>query len=168
MRVLVSAASKHGSTREIAAVVAQALEAAGITCDVVEPADVATASGYDAVVVGSAVYIGQWLPEARDLVDRLAEQLREVPVWLFSSGLADQPSKRGNSAPATTARVESLGARAHRHFPGKLDVLQLSLAERATILAARGRYGDNRDMDAVRAWGEGIAAELVAEPARTA
>lgn len=168
MRVLVSAASKHGSTREIAAVVAQALEAAGITCDVVEPADVATASGYDAVVVGSAVYIGQWLPEARDLVDRLADQLRDVPVWLFSSGLADQPSKRGNSAPATTARVESLGARGHRHFPGKLDVLQLSLAERATILAARGKYGDNRDMDAVRAWGEGIAAELVAEPARTA
>ncbi|WP_042438106.1 flavodoxin domain-containing protein [Sanguibacter keddieii] len=168
MRVLVSAASKHGSTREIAAVVAQALESAGIACDVVEPADVATATGYDAVVVGSAVYIGQWLPDARDLVDRLAEQLREVPVWLFSSGLADQPSKRGNSAPATTARVESLGARGHRHFPGKLDVLQLSLAERATILAARGKYGDNRDMDAVRAWGEGIAAELVAEPARTA
>ncbi|ACZ22896.1 hypothetical protein Sked_29950 [Sanguibacter keddieii DSM 10542] len=163
-----SAASKHGSTREIAAVVAQALESAGIACDVVEPADVATATGYDAVVVGSAVYIGQWLPDARDLVDRLAEQLREVPVWLFSSGLADQPSKRGNSAPATTARVESLGARGHRHFPGKLDVLQLSLAERATILAARGKYGDNRDMDAVRAWGEGIAAELVAEPARTA
>lgn len=165
MRVLVSAASKHGSTREIASVIAQAFERAGLECDVVEPADVKDVSVYDAVVVGSAVYIGQWLPEARGLVDRLADQLRSVPVWLFSSGLADQPSKRGNSAPATTARMETLGARGHRHFPGKLDVLVLSLAERAAILAARGKYGDSRDMDAVRAWAEGVAAELVAEPA---
>lgn len=167
MRVLVSAASKHGSTREIAEVVARAIESAGIGCDVVDPADVSTTVGYDAVVLGSAVYIGQWLSEARDLVERLGDELRDVPVWLFSSGLADQPSKRGNSAPATTARMESLGARGHRHFPGKLDVLQLSLAERAAILAARGKYGDSRDMDVVRAWGESIAAELAAEPART-
>lgn len=167
MRVLVSAASKHGSTREIAAVIAKALEKAGFDCDLIAPADVADVSVYDAVVVGSAVYLGQWLPEARDMVDRLADQLRDVPVWLFSSGLADQPSKRGNSAPATTTRVETVAARGHRHFPGKLDVLVLSLAERAAILAARGKYGDSRDMDAVRAWGEGIAADLVAEPARS-
>ena len=62
MRVLVSAASKHGSTREIASVIAQAFERAGLECDVVEPADVKDVSVYDAVVVGSAVYIGQWLP----------------------------------------------------------------------------------------------------------
>lgn len=167
MRVLVSAASKHGSTREIAAVIALALEHAGFDCDLIDPADVANAAHYDAVVIGSAVYIGQWLPEARELVERVADQITGKPVWLFSSGLADTPSKRGNSAPATTARMESLKARGHRHFPGKLDVLQLSLAERAAILAARGKYGDSRDMDVVKAWGEHIAEALADEPARS-
>jgi menaquinone-dependent protoporphyrinogen oxidase len=167
MRVLVSAASKHGSTREIAAVIAQALERAGFDCDLIHPTDVANAAHYDAVVVGSAVYVGQWLPEARELVERVADQITGKPVWLFSSGLADTPSKRGNAAPATTARMESLQARGHRHFPGKLDVLQLSLAERAAILAARGKYGDSRDMEAVKAWGEHIAEALTDEPARS-
>lgn len=167
MRVLVSAASKHGATREIAALIAATLNHAGFDCDHIEPADIANAGHYDAVVIGSAVYLGQWLPEARDLVDRLTPQIQDIPVWLFSSGLADAPSKDSNATPATAARMAAVLAKGHRHFPGKLDVLQLNLAERAAILAARGKYGDSRDMDAVKAWAEQIAAALAQEPART-
>lgn len=166
MRVLVSAASKHGATREIAALIAATLNHAGFDCDHIEPADISNAGIYDAVVIGSAVYLGQWLPDARDLVDRIAPQLEDKPVWLFSSGLADAPSKDANATPATAARMQALQAKGHRHFPGKLDVLELNLAERAAILAARGKYGDNRDMDAVKAWAEQIAAVLAQEPAR--
>ena len=48
--------------------------------------DASGPSGFDAVVVGSAVYSMRWMPEATAfiLAHRLA--LSERPVWLFSSG----------------------------------------------------------------------------------
>lgn len=168
MRVVVSVASRHGATREIGTVIAQAFTDAGIDCDQVEPADLADVSGYDAVVIGSAVYLAEWLPEARDLVERIGPQLVGKPVWLLSSGLAGTPSKRGNSSLATTARIADLQARGHRHFPGKLDLLDLTLTERVAVLAARGKYGDNRDLTAVRAWGDQLAAELISSETRSA
>lgn len=167
MRVLVTAASRHGSTREIAAEIAATIRATGIDAIEREPRDVINLDGYDAVILGSAIYVGQWLGDAKDFADRHAEALRERRTWLFSSGLANQPSKDANNAPALLARMQQLQAEGHRHFPGKLDVLQLSLAERAAIMAARGKYGDSRDMNAVRAWARDITSALTAVPSRS-
>lgn len=160
MKVLVSAASRHGSTREIAEWIAEELCTLGLECDVVDAAKVMSAADYDAVVMGSAVYVGQWLTEARDLAQRLSSELVDKKVWLFSSGLADSPSKDSSGIPALKLRVELTGAQGHRHFPGKLDVLELSLAERAAIMAARGKYGDSRDPEAVREWAREIGQSL--------
>lgn len=160
MKVLVSAASRHGATREIAQWIAKELCTSGLECDVVEPAQVSDVSEYDAVVIGSAVYVGQWLTEARDLVDRVSGQLGDKKVWLFSSGLADAPSKDSSGTPSLKARIELTGAQGHRHFAGKLDVLELSLAERAAIMAARGKYGDAREPESVRAWAHSIGESL--------
>ncbi|ACV08237.1 flavodoxin domain-containing protein [Jonesia denitrificans] len=167
MRVLVTAASRHGSTREIAAEIAATIRATGIDAIEREPRDVINLDGYDAVILGSAIYVGQWLGDAKDFADRHAEALRERRTWLFSSGLANQPSKDANNAPALLARMQQLQVEGHRHFPGKLDVLQLSLAERAAIMAARGKYGDSRDMNAVRAWARDITSALTAVPSRS-
>lgn len=163
MRVLVTAASRHGSTREIAQELAQAIRAAGLHCDHLEPKDITSVADYDHVIVGSAIYVGNWMGEARDLLDRTRTELLDRNVWLFSSGLSDTPSKEANSTPALFARMKNVGAIEHRHFSGKLDVLALSLAERAAIMAARGKYGDARDMEAVRNWGAQIAQAIAVE-----
>lgn len=160
MRVLVSAASKHGSTREIAAVVAKTLDRAGFDCDHIDPADIEDVGHYDAVVLGSAIYMGQWLSEARELLERIEPQVAGKPLWLFSSGLSESPRTRGAAPPVGGSRLDRLTVSGHHHFSGKLDVLQLSLAERAAIMAARGTYGDARDMDAVAAWAAGIGRTL--------
>jgi menaquinone-dependent protoporphyrinogen oxidase len=55
--VLVAYASKHGSTAEIANAVAEALCAAGLRADCLEAVDVRGLESYDAVVLGSAVYM---------------------------------------------------------------------------------------------------------------
>lgn len=160
MKILVTAASRHGATQEIGAVVAQALRDAGH--EVVEraPSDVRGLEGVGAVVLGSAVYTAHWIPEARDLAVRLREELRARPVWLFSSGLATQPAASANS-PHEVARLrDDIGAIAHRSFAGRLDRSVLSFTERTIIAGARAREGDHRDLDSVRAWGEQIAAEL--------
>ena len=163
MRVLVAVASRHGGTREIGSVIAEALTAAGHEVDELDPADVALIDSYDAVVLGSAVYNGRWLPEARELAERAATPLSRRPVWLFSSGLATQPASISNSPTEMRDLRERVAARAHRSFAGRLDRSVLSFAERTIIAAARGREGDHRDLAAVRAWGESIAQELGAE-----
>ena len=74
MDVLVAVASRHGGTWEIGEVLAEALRGRGHVIDVKAPEDVTTVAGYDAVVLGSAVYVAHWLPAARDLADRCADE----------------------------------------------------------------------------------------------
>jgi menaquinone-dependent protoporphyrinogen oxidase len=54
--------------------------------DVRSAAEVTDVAGYDAVVLGSAVYFGHWLEEARELLLRCAIAPWDLPVWIFSSG----------------------------------------------------------------------------------
>jgi menaquinone-dependent protoporphyrinogen oxidase len=65
----VTAASKHGSTDEIAAVMGRQLTDEGLHVTVLRPDEVSDLVGYDAVVLGSAVYGGHWLEPARTLVE---------------------------------------------------------------------------------------------------
>ena len=160
MKVLVTAGSRHGSTKEIGQEIAAQVRASGHDCEFVNPNDVTSIEEYDAVVIGSAIYVGQWMKEAKDFIERFQDDLTERKVWLFSSGLSDTPSKEANSTPALLSRMGAVGATEHKRFAGKLVVIQLSVAERAAIMAARGKYGDARDMAAVRRWANRIATAL--------
>lgn len=93
MKVLVTAASKYGSTAEIAQAIGDVLAGRGVDATVM-PFDGATAvDDYDAVVFGSAVYAGHWLSPAKEFVQRNALALADRPVWLFSSGPIGEPPK---------------------------------------------------------------------------
>src|SRR6266542_6497358 len=95
MTVLVSAASKHGSTAEIATAVARVLQERGLAVDVRPVENVTLVDGYEAVVLGSAVYAGHWMESARRLAEVQAGALASRPVWLFSSGrLATRRSRK--------------------------------------------------------------------------
>ncbi len=75
MKVLVTAASRHGTTAEIARVIAGVLRSSNLTVDVMAPAEVASIEAYDAVILGSAVYAGRWLEPAKDFVIRHEQEL---------------------------------------------------------------------------------------------
>ena len=132
------------------------LRAARHDTDVVAPEEVHGSEEYDAVVLGSAVYAGRWLAAARNLALRLGPGRA---VWLFSSGAA--PDGRD---PADVAGLqEGTAARGHRFFAGRLERARLSAPERALVRVVGTPDGDRRDWAAVRAWAEGIAAELRTE-----
>ena len=125
MRVLVTAATKHGATREIAQVIGDALRDQGLDPTVIEPEQVDTVDDYDAVVLGSAVYAGRWLKPAKQLVDRCGGALSARPVWLFSSGPIGDPPKPEED-PADVAEILAVTrAREHRLFAGKLMMLKM-------------------------------------------
>jgi menaquinone-dependent protoporphyrinogen oxidase len=86
MRVLVTAASRHGATAEIAQAIGDALCGRGLDVTVMPVEDVSTVEPYGAVVLGSAVYAGHWLRPASAFVATHTRALASRPVWLFSSG----------------------------------------------------------------------------------
>ncbi|MGD2051193.1 MAG: flavodoxin domain-containing protein [Acidimicrobiia bacterium] len=160
MTVLVTAASKHGATAQIAKAIADALTRRGV--EAVQPAldDVAGVDGYDAVVLGSAVYMGRWMKEAKGFVEHHRDALRARPVWLFSSGPLGDPLKPADDPVDAAAMVEASGAREHRVFPGEIAKDRLSLGERAVVKAVRAPYDDYRDWGDIDAWAAGIASAL--------
>jgi menaquinone-dependent protoporphyrinogen oxidase len=160
MTVLVSAASKHGATAEIASALAEGLTRRGVPAEVRAPAEVSDVAGYDAVVLGSAVYMGHWLGEAKDVVSRSAADLRDRPVWLFSSGPIGEPLKPEEDAVDVAEQVEQTGAVEHRTFAGRLDRSLLGFGERALVRALRAPEGDFRDWAALDAWAESIASHV--------
>ena len=163
MRVLVSAASRHGSTAEMAAEVATVLGEAGIDAVVLAPDDIHSLDGWDAAVIGSAIYVGHWLAPARDLVERLAAELAERPVWLFSSGPIGDPPKPEEDPADLPELMAATGARSHRLFAGLVDKSRLGLGEKVILAAVRAPEGDYRSWDEIRAWAEEIAAALAGQ-----
>ena len=165
VKVLVSAASMHGSTSDIAQAIAEVLTERGMAVTVLPPEEVQSVDEYDAVVIGSAVYMSHWLDPAKDLVNRCLDQLGTRPVWLFSSGPVGNPvSKLALAMAKDPVEIPGLRlathARDHRMFAGKLDRKLLSHAQRASLMIFHGLEGDFRDWAEIRQWASGIAEQL--------
>jgi menaquinone-dependent protoporphyrinogen oxidase len=169
MKVLVTAASMHGATTEIAQAIGRALSEQGLTATVLPPQDVASVEEYDAVVIGSAVYVGHWLDAAKDLVNRCRDGLVTRPVWLFSSGPVGDPAgklaRAMDTDPADVVGIRvATGARDHQMFAGRLDRKLLTRPQRVSLLVFRGLEGDFRDWAAIRQWAVSIAQQLTSAP----
>lgn len=172
MVVLVAYATDHGSTRGIAVRIADRLRLRGVDATACAVADDLEVSGYEAVVLGSAVHGGNWLPEARQFADRNAAPLRERPVWLFSvSTLGDEesmfPPRVANRLRALRKETPEiiqirrlLHPREHRNFAGAIDRSDWPATGRAFFLATGGHYGDHRNWPAIDAWVDLIAPQL--------
>jgi len=161
MKVLVSAASKHGATAGIADAIASTLMTREFEVAVKEPGHVEEVHTFDAIVLGSAVYAGHWMKPAIELTERFAERFPGKPVWLFSSGPLGEPPKPTEDPVDVAEVMKVTGARGHRVFAGKLDKAMLSFPERAIVGALRAPYGDFRDWDEIRSWAGEIADSLV-------
>jgi menaquinone-dependent protoporphyrinogen oxidase len=167
--VLVAVASKHGGTMGIGDAIAIELRTMGIDADVRGMTAVNELGAYDAVVVGSAVYMGKWLPQAVSFIRGHENDLRAVPVWLFSSGPlgVDAPVPPGDPEPLDET-MERANSRGHRIFSGRLDKERLGLGERLIAKVVHVPAGDFRDWEAIRAWAREIGEALLAMGADSA
>lgn len=162
-RVLVSAGSKHGATAEIARRLARTIGSEGCETVLLAPDDVNEIQGYDAIVLGSAVYAGHWTADAKSLARRIAQSEAIPPVWLFSSGpVGDSPMPEEDPVDVSSI-IEETRAREHHVFAGKIDKSKLGFAEKAILVAVRAPEGDYRDWDAIDVWARRIARSLVME-----
>jgi menaquinone-dependent protoporphyrinogen oxidase len=164
VRLLVTAASRHGATHEIASAIADGLTRRGVDVTARHTEDVESLDGYDAYVIGSAVYVGRWLDSARDLVEAHADTLAARPVWLFSSGPLGPPDAlKPEGDPVDVAGLmETVQGVDHRVFAGRLDRKLLSFGEKAVVIAVRAPEGDFRDWEAIDGFAADIAGHLQA------
>lgn len=162
-RVLVAYASKHGSTAEIAEVVAQTLRDDGLDADCRDAGDVRSLDDYDAVVLGSAVYMKRWRGEAKHFLRHFDDELAALPFWVFSSGPVGDPGKDNAGwaePPRQIARSEALGVREHVVFGGRVPADPHGPAQRGMVKNTPPEFQDRRDWDEIHSWSGRIATEL--------
>lgn len=162
-RILVAGASRHGATLDIVDAIASVLTHRGFSVIDKPLEEVSDPGGFDAVVIGSAVYVGRWMGDAVDFIDNHADELCRIPVWLFSSGpIGDPPMPEGDPTEVPEL-IDKIQARGHRIFAGRLDKDRLGLGERLIVSMVRAPSGDFRDFPQVAAWANEIADSLDAE-----
>ena len=183
-RVQVVFASRHGGTAGIAKRIGEVLGRDGLDAVVVDAATQPDPGGVDAYVVGSGVYIGSWLKEGTEFLERNQAILAARPVWLFSSGPIPDARKPADTSDLLTQalgptegpgsgghkRIDALTAairpRGHRVFLGAYDPDDppKTFAERMMRLLPAVKNvlptGDFREWDAIDSWSHEIAAQL--------
>jgi len=160
MTVLVAYASKHGATEEIARRIAKQLREKGTAAEARPVGEVKTLEDPDAVVLGSAVYVGSWMKEASAFAERHKEELSRIPVWLFSSGPTGTGPTDVGVSDKQLAALREIHPRDHRLFHGAMDPTKLGFLERKMVKAVKAPVGDFRDWGEVRSWADEIARSL--------
>ena len=164
-RILVTYASRSGSTAEVAEVISKTLTEGGAQVDVMPMQDVKDISLYRAVIVGSAIRQSKWLPEAVQFVRAHQETLRHKSFAMFTVciTLAMSNSEQYRSAVAGwVAPIRALvRPLSEGLFAGRLDFSKLpfnwdTLMLRATVAVGVFPRGDHRDWNAIRAWAESL------------
>ena len=148
---------------EIAEAIAAGLVERGVDAEARPIGEVTSLDRYGAVVLGSAVYVGRWLAEARRFAQLHASALSTMPVWLFSSGPlgpVDHPIPPGTPADVPVLLRLTRGT-AHRTFPGRLEMKPLHFTERAVARTIHAPEGDERDWDAIDRFAGEIATTLL-------
>lgn len=164
-RILVTYATRAGSTVEVAAAIGETLAKRGFAVDVKPVKAKPSLDGYQAVVLGSAIRIGSWLPEMMDYIKQHQPTLGALPTALFSVHMlntADDETSRTARAAYTAPARQLLTPAAEAFFAGKMDYARLSFLDRVIAKAVEGTTGasagDRRDWNKIRGWAEGILA----------
>lgn len=164
MTVLVAYSSKRGSTAEIAETLAATLRRKGLGVCLEQAEDVRSLEPYDAVVLGSAVYMKRWRGDAKHFLKKHRKALRQMPFWVFSSGPVGDPANDNPDwiePPKLAEKVEEMGGRGHVVFGGRVPAEPKGMMEKAMAEGIPEQFRDRRDWNEIRGWASQIAEQLV-------
>ncbi len=148
-----------GSNREIADFIAAVLLEHGLDAEAASVRGLRSLEGWDAVVLGSALYAAHWQRDANRFVTRNREALAARRVWVFTSGPLDRTLAAANLpiAPNAAEILAGVPYEGHRTFGGRLTPDAEGVDEQ--ILRTHA-VGDFRDWTAIREWAASIARAL--------
>ena len=169
-KILVTYASRTGSTVGVAEAIGKTLAEVGAQVDILPMQQVENLSPYSAVVAGSAIQNKQWLPEAMQFVQTNRAELASKPFAAFlvcmtlgmRNGESYRPFVSGFLAPVRSlVKPVSEGL-----FAGTLDIAKIPsfgdrLKFRLSVLFGAWSEGDHRDWNAIREWAGGLRSQLL-------
>lgn len=154
-RILITYATRAGSTVEIAAAIGKSLSERGWFVDIMPASENPSMDGYDSVILGSAIRMGSWLPEAVEFVKNNLEALNNMPVALFSVHMLntgnDEISQLNRLAYLDKIRP-LLNNPEEAYFEGSMDFSRLSFLDRQIAKMVKSVEADNRDWEKIRNW----------------
>lgn len=171
-RVLVAYASRCGSTGSVAEAIGHVLCGMGASVDVRLVENVKDLRPYQAVVVGSAIRRGNWLPEATAFVKSNQDTLSRLPIAYFvvcltmKDGTAANRDKVLAYLNPVQKDTPRLRPAAVGLFPGVLDFGKLSFVNQSILKAKGVSEGDYRNLAAEKDWASNVGPALVAAQAR--
>jgi menaquinone-dependent protoporphyrinogen oxidase len=160
--VLVAYATRYGSTEEVAAQVAATLRECGYAVDLRRARDVRTIEGYDAIVLGAALYIYRWHRDARRFLSRHRCALLDLPVAVFALGPIQDEDEQWEDARSQLdeqlAKFAWFTPVTVEMFGGKFDPAKLPFP--INRFAGSEPSSDIRDWETIRAWANGLPEKI--------
>jgi len=165
-KILVTCASRYGSTEEIAERIAATFAAEGTETDVRAAYEVERLEGYRAVVLGSPIYHGKLLGGAIGFARRLKDELAGMPTALFVVCLTmSMPSREGVRKLITRIQpmLELIHPKDLGLFAGKVDYANAGWFMRMVLKLTKIPEGDFRKWDVIERWSKEVLPLLLGE-----
>jgi menaquinone-dependent protoporphyrinogen oxidase len=167
-KILVTYASQGGSTTGVAEAIGKTLSANGIVVDVCPIREATDLHSYRAVIIGSAVHSGKWMPDAIAFVERNQATLRRIPTGVFQVCMmlatSNEQYKRmvADWLAPLQAQIQPVAEAsfAGALWPNKYSKLSEKLGLRIFLAAIHLKAGDYRDWDVIRIWAERVGPML--------
>ena len=166
-RILIIYSSRCGSTGGIADAIGQVLCAPGVMVDVRYLKNVKDLTPYQAVIVGSAIRMGKWLPEAVEFVKTHQDVLCRVPVAYFTACItmkddtAENRSKVSAYLDPVRKQISQIKPVDIGLFAGAVNFSKLSFVD-STMLRMKGvPEGDFRNWETIRTWAASVRPMLL-------
>jgi menaquinone-dependent protoporphyrinogen oxidase len=169
-RILVTYATKAGSTADVAERIAKNLSDQNLPVELLPVSKAGSLEQYTAVVVGSAVRAGNLLPEAKSFIDKHQAELANKHFSFFVVCLTMKDETEENcktvSAYLDPVRAKLKPAR-EGFFAGRLNASRLGFVERMLMKAMKAPDGDYINGDAIDEWSRELGRELSAASVRS-
>jgi len=162
-KILVTYASRSGSTAGVAEAIGKTLVEGGAEVDVRPMNEVTDLNPYQAVIAGSAIQAAHWLPEAMEFMRMNQAALRQKPFAAFEVCMTLAMPKGENYRQAVAEFLQpvrelvkpvSEGLFAGGLDIGKLPALGDRIKFRLSVLLGVWKEGDHRNWEAIRAWAQ--------------
>ncbi len=169
--ILVTYATRCGSTAGIAEAIGKTLVERGAQVEVMPMQQVSDLSAYAAVVAGSAIQNKQWLPEAMQFMQTHRAALSQKPFAAFLAcitlALKNEQWRKQAGVETWLTPVRALVTPVSEgYFAGVLDLSKIPsfwdrLSFRISVMTGVWAEGDHRDWQAIRAWANDLAPRLI-------
>ena len=169
-KILVTYATRTGSTAGVAEAIAKTLREHDLQVDVIPMQEVADIADYQAVVAGSAIQNRGWLPEALQFVQAHQSILNQKPFAMFAVCMTLAMKNGESYRPQISEWLAPVRGLVHPVseglFAGTLDIAKIPLFAdrlkfRLSVLFGVWSEGDHRNWDAIRSWADSLPTKLV-------